>query len=283
MARPVPAEELTAIVDIVRRHPDGVGLQDIVAALPDDVPVRSLTRSGSSIVTLYAPSWQKSSAPAWTGKRLPRISRHGRTRISRLQTVSDSGRSSRPSFSACMKGILRATSSGRRSSPLGGKVGKEGRNGRVTEANTSACRLLHRPCSSPRTASSCGPAPAAGSNVPPRCCRSQAGHHRDKRQGAQAPHPHRQRRASGRHPGSWRGSWRPYPGPRRGAAVAGLCPLGLPLAASCLRRRRLCRTEAQGRPRQGVPGSVLRQAASAGRTRSAISLPRSRSTTAISY
>ena len=42
MARPVPAEELNAIVEIVRQHPGGVGLQDIAAALPCDVPVRTL-------------------------------------------------------------------------------------------------------------------------------------------------------------------------------------------------------------------------------------------------
>jgi len=42
VARPVPERELAAIVDIVRRHPDGVGLQDIAAALPGDVPVRTL-------------------------------------------------------------------------------------------------------------------------------------------------------------------------------------------------------------------------------------------------
>lgn len=42
MARPVPAEELNAIVEIVRQHPGGVGLQGIAAALPGDVPVRTL-------------------------------------------------------------------------------------------------------------------------------------------------------------------------------------------------------------------------------------------------
>jgi hypothetical protein len=42
VARSVPAEELTAIVEIVRRHPGGIGLQDIVAALPGEVPVRTL-------------------------------------------------------------------------------------------------------------------------------------------------------------------------------------------------------------------------------------------------
>lgn len=42
MARPVPAEELNAIVEIVRQYPGGVGLQDIAAALPGDVPVRTL-------------------------------------------------------------------------------------------------------------------------------------------------------------------------------------------------------------------------------------------------
>lgn len=42
MARPIPEEEITAIVDIVRAHPDGVGLQDIAAALPDSVPIRTL-------------------------------------------------------------------------------------------------------------------------------------------------------------------------------------------------------------------------------------------------
>ncbi|HSH29025.1 MAG TPA: hypothetical protein VK971_03870 [Thiohalobacter sp.] len=42
MARPAPAEELNAIVEIVRQYPGGVGLQDIAAALPGDVPVRTL-------------------------------------------------------------------------------------------------------------------------------------------------------------------------------------------------------------------------------------------------
>lgn len=42
MARPVPAEELNALIEIVRRHPDGAALQDIAAALPGDVPVRTL-------------------------------------------------------------------------------------------------------------------------------------------------------------------------------------------------------------------------------------------------
>lgn len=42
MARPIPAEELNAIIEIVRQHPDGVGLQDIAAALPGNVPVRTL-------------------------------------------------------------------------------------------------------------------------------------------------------------------------------------------------------------------------------------------------
>lgn len=42
MARPVPAEELNAIVEIVRQYPGGVGLQDIAAALPGEVPVRTL-------------------------------------------------------------------------------------------------------------------------------------------------------------------------------------------------------------------------------------------------
>lgn len=42
MARPVPAEELNAIVEIVRGHPEGAGLQDIAAALHDDVPQRTL-------------------------------------------------------------------------------------------------------------------------------------------------------------------------------------------------------------------------------------------------
>lgn len=42
MARPVPAAELNMIVEVVRRYPGGVGLQDIAAALPGDVPVRTL-------------------------------------------------------------------------------------------------------------------------------------------------------------------------------------------------------------------------------------------------
>ncbi|MDN5869575.1 MAG: hypothetical protein L0H73_02455 [Nitrococcus sp.] len=42
MPRPIPAEELTAIVEIVHRYPDGAGLQDIAAALPDGTPVRTL-------------------------------------------------------------------------------------------------------------------------------------------------------------------------------------------------------------------------------------------------
>lgn len=42
VVRPIPAEELNAIVEVVRRHPDGAGLQDIAAAPPDGVPVRTL-------------------------------------------------------------------------------------------------------------------------------------------------------------------------------------------------------------------------------------------------
>jgi hypothetical protein len=38
----VPAQELNALIEIVRRHPDGAGLQDIAAALHDDVPMRTL-------------------------------------------------------------------------------------------------------------------------------------------------------------------------------------------------------------------------------------------------
>lgn len=41
MARPIPTNDLTAIIKIVRRHPDGTGLQDIAAALPG-MPVRTL-------------------------------------------------------------------------------------------------------------------------------------------------------------------------------------------------------------------------------------------------
>jgi hypothetical protein len=42
VARPAPAEQLNAIVEIVGRHPDGAGLQDIAAALHKNVPVRTL-------------------------------------------------------------------------------------------------------------------------------------------------------------------------------------------------------------------------------------------------
>ena len=42
MRRPIPTQELAAIVEIMRRHPHGAGLQEIVAALPDEVSVRTL-------------------------------------------------------------------------------------------------------------------------------------------------------------------------------------------------------------------------------------------------
>ncbi len=58
-------------------------------------------------------------------------------------------------------------------------------------------------------------------------------------QGAQAPHPHRHRWASRRR----HGSRRPNPGPRRRGAAVGFGPPGLSLAAPCLRRARLRRTQ----------------------------------------
>jgi hypothetical protein len=42
VARPLPAKELTAIIEIVRRYPDGAGLKDIAAALRDAVPERTV-------------------------------------------------------------------------------------------------------------------------------------------------------------------------------------------------------------------------------------------------
>lgn len=42
MARPIPEEELKAIEDVVRRHPDGVTAQEIADALPGDLPLRTL-------------------------------------------------------------------------------------------------------------------------------------------------------------------------------------------------------------------------------------------------
>lgn len=69
MARPVPAEELTAIVEIVRRHPDGAGLQDIAAALPGDVPVRTLQYRLQRLVE--EGQLVREGARRWTRYRLP--------------------------------------------------------------------------------------------------------------------------------------------------------------------------------------------------------------------
>ncbi len=42
MPRPIPEDEMIAIEEVVRRYPGGVGLQKIRAALPDDIPLRTL-------------------------------------------------------------------------------------------------------------------------------------------------------------------------------------------------------------------------------------------------
>ena len=63
-------------------------------------------------------------------------------------------------------------------------------------------------------------------------------------QGPQAPHPHRHRRLAGRR----RGSCRLNPGPRWRTRRVGRDPRRLPVAAPCLRRRRLCRLQAPRRP-----------------------------------
>ncbi|MFZ3035607.1 MAG: Fic family protein [Parvibaculum sp.] len=77
MARPVPAEELNAIVEIVRQHPDGVGLQDIAAALPDNVPVRTLQYrlqrlvEEGQLVREGERRWTRYSLPAATEPEVP--------------------------------------------------------------------------------------------------------------------------------------------------------------------------------------------------------------------
>ena len=57
---------------------------------------------------------------------------------------------------------------------------------------------------------------------------------------APAPYRHRYARSADRTDRPWRR----YPGPRRRAPGPQVYPLCLPLAAPCLRRRRLCRTQA---------------------------------------
>jgi len=42
VARPIPEKEVTAIEDVVRRHPDGVTAHQIASALPVDLPLRTL-------------------------------------------------------------------------------------------------------------------------------------------------------------------------------------------------------------------------------------------------
>lgn len=69
MARSTPAHELNAIVEIVRRHPDGAGLQDIAAALPGDVPVRTLQYRLQRLVE--AGRLVKEGERRWTRYRLP--------------------------------------------------------------------------------------------------------------------------------------------------------------------------------------------------------------------
>lgn len=77
MARPVPAEELNAIVEIVHQHPDGVGLQDIAAALPDNVPVRTLQYrlqrlvEEGQLVREGERRWTRYSLPAATEPEVP--------------------------------------------------------------------------------------------------------------------------------------------------------------------------------------------------------------------
>jgi Fic family protein len=66
----VPAGELNAIVEIVRRHPDGAGLQDIAAALHDDVPVRTLQYRLQRLVE--EGYLVREGERRWTRYRLPR-------------------------------------------------------------------------------------------------------------------------------------------------------------------------------------------------------------------
>lgn len=69
MARPIPPEELTAIIEIVRRYPDGAGLQDIAAALSDDMPVRTLQYRLQRLVE--EGQLVKEGERRWTRYRLP--------------------------------------------------------------------------------------------------------------------------------------------------------------------------------------------------------------------
>lgn len=70
MAKPVPEDELNAIEDIVRRHPDGSTAQDIADALAADVPRRTLQYrlkrlvDAGRIVQRGARRWAKYFPPA---------------------------------------------------------------------------------------------------------------------------------------------------------------------------------------------------------------------------
>ena len=69
MPRPIPEQQLAAIVEIIRRHPEGAGLQDISAALPDDVPVRTLQHRLQRLVE--AGRLVREGERRWTRYRVP--------------------------------------------------------------------------------------------------------------------------------------------------------------------------------------------------------------------
>lgn len=69
MARPIPENELKAIEDIVRRHPDGVSAQKISDALPGGLPLRTLQYRLSRLVEQGR--LVKEGERRWTKYRIP--------------------------------------------------------------------------------------------------------------------------------------------------------------------------------------------------------------------
>ena len=70
MVNPIPEDELVAIIEAVRRHPDGITAQQIAQALPFRLPPRTLQYRLKHLVD--ARRLVKEGERRWTRYRLPR-------------------------------------------------------------------------------------------------------------------------------------------------------------------------------------------------------------------
>ena len=85
MPKPRPEQELEAIESIVRQHPDGVGAPEIAAALPANIPERTLQYRLKLLVD--AERLIREGEGRWAKYRLPVVA-HGRAQVNRDLTPS---------------------------------------------------------------------------------------------------------------------------------------------------------------------------------------------------